>query len=460
MTAGYQFGWNSQCFAASPSPVSPPLSHRSVTPHPPDDELPNDNFPSPPVNETPKEKKIYHPYLTGEKCNQDSEPLPANTPPLAQPSVENVWASFNGEVQFCLADFLFCKVEMSQGDVNDLMDLWALDLHKYKDEGQAPFSNHQALHKAIDEIWIGSVPWKCFKTVVPENLDQHAPEWQKRSYQIWFHDLDVVISNILANREFDTTPYVHLDPAGKRHWSDFMSGNYAWRHATQIFEANPETKGAMYVSVILGSDKTTVSVAIGNVEYYPVYLSIGNLCNPAWHGHCNGVVPITFIAIPKSDQKYDRDVAFHLFKKKLYHQSLTAVLSSLLPTMTEPVICQCPDGYYRRVIYDLGPYIADYPEQVLLAGIVQGWCPKCTAPASNLDAPGDRRSRKHTEVLLESLADDGDILWDNYGIDKDILIIKGSFKDHLVEWVYNYLVIKEGEARAKEIMDHHQKLTS
>lgn len=42
--------------------------------------------------------------------------------------------------------------------------------------------------------------------------------------------------------------------------------------------------------------------------------------------------------------------------------------------MRQPVIHQCPDGHYRRVIYGLGPYIADYPEQVLLAGIVSGWC--------------------------------------------------------------------------------------
>lgn len=68
---------------------------------------------------------------------------------------------------------------------------------------------------------------------------------------------------------------------------------------TQIFEANPETEGAMYVSVILGSNKTTVLVATGNVKYYPVYLSIGNICNPAQHGHRNGVVPIAFLAIPK-----------------------------------------------------------------------------------------------------------------------------------------------------------------
>jgi hypothetical protein len=44
--------------------------------------------------------------------------------------------------------------------------------------------------------------------------------------------------------------------------------------------------------------------------------------------------------------------------------------------MTEPVLLRCPDGFYRRVIFELGPFIADYPEQVYLAGIVQGWCPK------------------------------------------------------------------------------------
>jgi len=27
-------------------------------------------------------------------------------------------------------------------------------------------------------------------------------------------------------------------------------------------------------------------------------------------------------------------------------------------------------------MYGVGPYIADYPEQVLISGIVQGWCPK------------------------------------------------------------------------------------
>ncbi len=44
--------------------------------------------------------------------------------------------------------------------------------------------------------------------------------------------------------------------------------------------------------------------------------------------------------------------------------------------METPVIRRCPDGHYRRVIYDLAAYIADYPEQVLLAGVVSNWFPK------------------------------------------------------------------------------------
>lgn len=42
--------------------------------------------------------------------------------------------------------------------------------------------------------------------------------------------------------------------------------------------------------------------------------------------------------------------------------------------MTTPEVTRCPDGHLRRVIYGLGPYIADYPEQVLLACIAQNWC--------------------------------------------------------------------------------------
>lgn len=77
-----------------------------------------------------------------------------------------------------------------------------------------------------------------------------------------------------------------------------------------------------------------------------------------------------------ADRRYDNDAQFRTFKRKLYHASLAAILRSLKPGMTSPVVRRCPDGHFRRVIYDLASYIADYPEQVLLAGVVSGWCVK------------------------------------------------------------------------------------
>jgi Plavaka transposase len=56
----------------------------------------------------------------------------------------------------------------------------------------------------------------------------------------------------------------------------------------------------MFVLIILGSDKTTVSVATGQNKYYPLYLSIGNIHNNVHRAHCNSVVLLGFLAIPKS----------------------------------------------------------------------------------------------------------------------------------------------------------------
>jgi hypothetical protein len=76
------------------------------------------------------------------------------------------------------------------------------------------------------------------------------------------------------------------------------------------------------------------------------------------------------------DRRYDDSIAFRKFKRQLYHASIAAILQPLHLGLAGPIVRRCPDGHFRRVIYDLIAFIADYPEQVQLAGIVQGWCPK------------------------------------------------------------------------------------
>ena len=68
-----------------------------------------------------------------------------------------------------------------------------------------------------------------------------------------------------------------------------------------MISEDPSTHGAMVVPIILGSDKTTVSVATGQNEYWPLYLSLGNIRNNARQEHRNAIALIGFLAIPKSE---------------------------------------------------------------------------------------------------------------------------------------------------------------
>lgn len=87
------------------------------------------------------------------------------------------------------------------------------------------------------------------------------------------------------------------------------------------------------------------------------------------------IVVLTSTVVAAARGFADSD-AFRLFRKQLYHTSITHILEPLRPGMTTPHTVLCPDRHYRRAVFELGPFIADYPEQVLLGGVVQGWCPK------------------------------------------------------------------------------------
>ena len=63
--------------------------------------------------------------------------------------------------------------------------------------------------------------------------------------------------------------------------------------------ADPYTHGSTFIPIVLGSDKTTVSVATGHQEYHPVYQSPGNFTNTGHQAHGLGLVPVVFLPIPK-----------------------------------------------------------------------------------------------------------------------------------------------------------------
>ncbi|KAG2083637.1 hypothetical protein BD769DRAFT_1633119 [Suillus cothurnatus] len=393
------------------------------------------------------------------------------------------WTPFRNRSEFETAKFLYKQNQMPAGQIDRLLDLWASTLAKHNDE--PPFADHRDLYNVIDSSPFGDVPWQHFTVAYDgERLADEDRPWMDDQYEVWFRDPREVVRNMLANptyaNEIDYRPYREYSTEGdKRQWKDFMSGDWAWDQADEIAK-DPSTLGSTFVPVILGSDKTTVSVGTGNNEYYPLYASIGNIHNNVRRAHRNGVAVIGFLAMPKTTQEHAEEPSFRRFRRQLFHSSLSKILDPLKPGMSTPEVTRFGDGHYRRVIYGLGPYIADYEEQVLLACIVRNWCPKylilfymCVANRDNLDEDALPRTREYTEALIEeALSDD---LWDDFGIvaqlvpftndfpranifqmiSPDILhqLVKGASKDHLVTWVEKYLRLTHRKRKAQKIMD-------
>jgi hypothetical protein len=362
-------------------------------------------------------------------------------------------------VDFELTEFLYTKVQMSGNAIDTLSQLWRASLinHGILPDDINLFERNSSLMATIDSTPVGDAPWKGFAITYGDPRPPNAPEWMTTSHEIWYRDPLQLVHNLLANRdfdnEFDYMPFREFDAKKKRRWRDFMSGDWAWKEA-DIIANIPNTHGTLLVPLILGSDKTTVSVATGQNEYYPVYLSIGNVRNNVRRAHRNALVLLAFLAIPKSklhscgqcwsnffyiaDKQHSDDIAYRRFRRRLFHSSLTTILSSVRLAMTVPEIVRTPDGHLRRVIYSLGPYIADYPEQALLACVVQGWCPRyvasapcnvcsdnshwssCTAPTGELNDTGMRRSRELDDALLNTVS--SDLLWFQYGMVADVKV--------------------------------------
>ncbi|EMD36485.1 hypothetical protein CERSUDRAFT_95785 [Gelatoporia subvermispora B] len=228
-----------------------------------------------------------HPHLSAKPCNATGQFLPAGAPPVPRPDPPGVgdWTPFEDRVQFETANFLYTRNKMSSGDYKILSKLWAATLARHGDE--PPFKNSKKLHQRIDSAPLGDLPWDSMQfwyhdtDAESEPTPGPTPGWKTECYDVWYRNPRDVVRNLLSNPdfdgEFDYTPIRdHTEDDGLRR-RDFMSGDWAWNQADLIHEdPQIDSEGAMFCPLILGSDKTTVSVATGNNEYYPIYLSLGN----------------------------------------------------------------------------------------------------------------------------------------------------------------------------------------
>lgn len=224
---------------------------------------------------------------------------------------------------------MFRRAKLSQANTDELLELLAAT-SRVNGTSDPPFVSRRHMFETIDRTEVGDVCWEkmtlqCASASDMEvNNRDSAPSWMQDKHEVWFRNPLSVIRNMLSNPSFDGSldyvPFREYGPNGRR-WQNFMSGDWAWRQAVSRLvrciqvrvdgdlhlelmqdkiSRDERLSGCLFVPTIVGSDKTCVSVATGQNDFYPLYLSIGNVSNDARCKHGAGLVLIGFLAIPKS----------------------------------------------------------------------------------------------------------------------------------------------------------------
>jgi hypothetical protein len=177
----------------------------------------------------------------GQPCDEDGYDLPPDAPPPPFPErPQGDYYPYDSLAEFELADFLFRKDQMSGNKIDELMEIWAAHekarLGLDDDETVTPpFANAPDLYNVIDATELGDVPWQGFAVKYNGEIPPNAPNWMSTSYEVWFRDPLLVMENQIGNRdvknEMDYAPKKVFSTANMRQFSDFMSGDWAWKQA-------------------------------------------------------------------------------------------------------------------------------------------------------------------------------------------------------------------------------------
>ncbi|KIJ47005.1 hypothetical protein M422DRAFT_164529 [Sphaerobolus stellatus SS14] len=243
----------------------------------------------------------------------------------------------------------------------------------------------------------------------------------------------------------------------------------------EMQERLPE--GATIAPLIVFSDKTVLTQFIGDKQAWPVYLTIGNISKdiqnkPSKHA----VVLLGYLPVTKLEclsEKARQGVTYRLF-----HTCISKMFKPLIKAGKNGVLMTCADGCIRRVFPILAAYVADYPEQCLIACVKENSCPICQVPP---DQHGEAiqypiRDIDTTLAALKSVNKEAvspeyktlglrpvpQPFWENLPhvnifscFTPDLLhqLHKGVFKDHLVKWCMEL-------AGKQEVDQHFQKMPS
>ena len=161
--------------------------------------------------------------------------------------------------------------------------------------------------------------------------------------------------------------------------------------------------GATIAPIIIAMDKTQLTQFSGGKSAYPVYLTIGNLPKAICRQpSCHPCILIAYLPVNKISRSNLTQQEHRSQSQRLFHQCMRMVLSPLIEAGKHGVNMSAGNGNIYRVNPILSCYVADYPEQCLVACSKSGTCPKCRTSAEDLQdmEPREPRTQTWTEEVI------------------------------------------------------------
>ena len=216
--------------------------------------------------------------------------------------------------------------------------------------------------------------------------------------------------------------------------------------------------------MILASDKTRLSQFSGDKSALPVYMTLGNIAKatrrqlPQHACVLLGYIPVSKLTCFKKSK-------YSIMSYQLFHYCMQYILQSIIEPSLHGVEMTCANGAIHQVHPILAAYVADFPEQALVACCKESFCPQCPClpegrghPLDSIFEPGIMsycQPKEHLADLRRYGRSDPSKL-DGSGIHlvskpfwetlphcniftcftPDILhqLHKGVFKDHMCSW--------------------------
>ncbi|KAJ7909920.1 hypothetical protein B0H13DRAFT_2233000 [Mycena leptocephala] len=293
------------------------------------------------------------------------------------------------------------------------------------------FHNNRSFLLKVDKLPTGP-DWTCKIVTAAGNRLNENDELMSEELELWMHNPVECIKELMSN------------PAFREHMAyapECVYGTKEGHEDSRIFDE---------IGIIIASDKTHLSQFSGDKMAWPVYLTIGNI-----------------------SKDVRRQPSAHATVLIGYLPCMSLLLEPLIAAGKEGVEMVCADGFIRLVFPILAAYVADFPEQCLVACCKESRCPRCVVhrddrgenlvntiwrdETKTLAALQDHKNRKNSPTFeADGIRPVYTPFWAELphsdifaSFPPDLLhqLHKGVFKDHLVKWCTEIVGAAEMDAR-------------